>query len=119
MQFLIHTDSSGKKTLYPNKTNTPSEILKEGVSEIDVPTDKEGLMSAFQELFDMVHDAQKSTQPEQPKPVAEPEKQNLSLLLAENLEDIPLGARIDMVLTTLEDVRPMLLKMSNKNGDKD
>lgn len=118
MQFLIHTDSIGKKTLYPNKTNAPPDILKEGVTEIDVPTDKEGLMSAFQELFDMVHEAQNSKQ-EVAEVQKEPKQQNLSLLLAENLEDIPLGARIDMVLMTLEDVRPMLLKMSNKNGDKD
>lgn len=48
--FLLHTDKDGFKTLYSYQKDLPSGIDMTEVSEIDIPTDKEGLRNAFQEV---------------------------------------------------------------------
>jgi hypothetical protein len=55
MNFILAIDASGKHTLYPNKSNTPKEVLKEHeISELEISTEKPQLMAFIQDLLDQV-----------------------------------------------------------------
>lgn len=53
MQFILHRSDEGRLTLYPNKTNTPKELLANS-EEIDIPTDKDGLMGFINEILEKI-----------------------------------------------------------------
>lgn len=48
MKFYLGTDENGKRTLYPWEKDIPKGVK---APEIDIPTDKTGLMKAIQELL--------------------------------------------------------------------
>lgn len=122
MNCILHIDpETRKRTLYPNKTNTPSEIIKQGVTEIDIPTDKDSLMAAFQELFDQIP-PESSEKPSEDDPTPAPqtsesfvfakdgllsaqEQQDLRLLIEREWDNLPFAWKTDRMCALMEQVR--------------
>lgn len=123
MNFALHIDpEAGKRTLYPNKTNTPAELIKRGeVIDIDVPTDKPGLMQAFQELFDQIP-PESSEKPSKDDPAPAPqtaenfvfasegplsakETLQLRLLIDREWDNLPFAWKTDRMCDLMEQVR--------------
>ena len=123
MNFVLHIDpETGKRTLYPNKTNTPAELIKRGeVVDIDVPTDKPGLMQAFQELFDQIP-PESSEKPSEADPAPTPETTEsfifakegpltaketlqLRLLVDREWDNLPFAWKTDRMCDLMEQVR--------------
>jgi hypothetical protein len=98
MQFILHHSPTGKLKLYPNKTHTPKDILKE-TKEIDIPTDKDGLLAFINEILDRI--------PEEPSEHIDPidpiyeGKSDLMKQIAEEqgipLIDVPLMMNVERV----------------------
>lgn len=105
MLFILHTSKEGKLTLYPNKTNTPKELLSDS-SEIDIPTDKEGLMSFIQDMLDRIPPQQEeeaeNKMPPEPAPVS-----NTDTLVSfeDQWEEFPLARKLHFASLAVEEAR--------------
>lgn len=123
MNFILCTlPDTGAKHLFPNKTNTPKELLDYAV-EIEMDVSKQALLEAFNELFDQIP-AQESQ--EGPKECVEAAsatdatdnvslplegpldaKQSLVLrdLFERRWEELPVSFKLDLTTLLFEEVR--------------
>lgn len=115
-KYLLHTAPDGRKKLYSFMSHVPSDVPKTEITEIDIPTDKDGLRAAFQEVLDMIPVSGEAESPEQPEaaPVAasEPVRQDIVLDTREAFdnawEDMPLALQLHYAALATENAREQI-----------
>lgn len=123
MNFLLHIDpETGAKHLFPNKTNTPKDKLAD-CTEIEIDTSKDGLIAAFNELFEQIptqtaqEPAQEREDAVQPPATADvvslpsegplDGQQNLTLyrLIEQRWPELPMSFKLDLTGSLWEEIR--------------
>lgn len=129
MIFYIATDPKGFRIL--KGTQAEAKAISKDFSQIDIPTDKAGLMAAIQELLTLADAAtlNQNTAPSEipqepapePKtetlPVANPVEELLKFQqeVSDGWDNLPIGLRSDLVCRFMEDVRWTISSLSSSH----
>jgi hypothetical protein len=108
MDFILSVDpDTGRRKLWPNKTNTPKEVLDQGIEHIEVDTAKDKLMEFIQDLLDRIPGD------EQPTPVPaeikiETEAKPKSIDFDEAWDTFPLARKLHFAASAMEEARDII-----------
>lgn len=110
--YLLHTANDRKKTLYSFMSHVPNDVEKTELSEIEIPTSKEGIRDAYQELLDLLHTSTPDQPQEAPENAPEPPQRDIQLQTKEQFEaaweNFPLSLKLHYAALAVEDGREQI-----------